>query len=192
MIRAALISALFVAGICAGCTSKTDHPDGNSNAGPLFAERFIEYRPSGVTIAVLKDWDVSITGQTATMYSPDKELTALVYASPEKTYEDALKKGIEQVATYVDSARTDGTNIKWDIVPGLSATNEKGIGVKAGKPVGWGSCVVKTPAAPLQVVWYVGANTPNRDADLEQMRLTLSNIRLLSNSKRTANNYIVE
>jgi len=180
------------------CRRQNDHSANSSPTSATAAEdvwrdaRIIEYRPSTVSISVLKGWDVSIRDQVATMFSPDKKLTVLFYASPAKTFEQASSKSIEQVATFVDSAENKGRSDKWETADGLSAIDEQGIGFKNGSKVGWGSCVIKTPSTPLQVVWYFDPDDKNRDANLEQMRLMLNNIRKLANAKRTANTYIVD
>ena len=180
------------------CRTQSDHTADPSPTPATAAEdvwrgaRIIEYRPSTVSISVLKGWDVSIRDQVATMFSPDKKLTVLFYASPAKTFEQASSKSIEQVATFVDSAENKGRSDKWETEDGLSAINEQGIGFKNGSKVGWGSCVIKTPSTPLQVVWYFDPDDKNRDANLEQLRLMLNNIRKLANAKRTANTYIVD
>lgn len=180
------------------CRRQSDHTANTSPTPATAAEdvwrdaRIIEYRPSTVSISVLKGWDFSIRDQVATMFSPDKKLTTLIYASPAKNFEEASSKSIEQVATFVDSAENKGRSDKWETEDGLSAIDEQGIGFKNGSKVGWGSCIVKTPSTPLQVVWYFDPDDKNRDANLEQMRLMLNNIRKLANAKRTANTYIVE
>jgi len=180
------------------CRRQNDHTANTSPTPAKAAEdvwrdaRIIEYRPSTVSISVLKGWDVSIRDQVATMFSPDKKLTVLFYASPAKTFEEASSKSIEQVATFVDSAENKGRSNKWDTADGLSAIDEQGIGFKNGSKVGWGSSVVKTPSTPLQVVWSFDPDDKNRDATLEQLRLMLNNIRKLANAKRTANTYIVD
>ena len=133
------------------CSRPSDHAANSSPTPATAAEdvwrdaRIIEYRPSTVSISVLKGWDVSIRDQVATMFSPDKKLRALIYASPAKTFEEASSKSIEQVATFVDSAENKGRSNKWDTADGLSAIDEQGIGFRNGSKVGWRSCVVKTP-----------------------------------------------
>jgi hypothetical protein len=196
--RLLIFAALIGIAASVSCSRPSDHA-ANSSPTPAAAKedvwqdaRIIEYRPSTVSISVLKGWDVSIKDQVATMFSPDKKLTAVIYASPAKTFEEASSKSIEQVATFVDSAKNDGSGNKWETADGLSAINEQGIGFKNGSKVGWGSSLVKTTSKPLQIVWYFDPDDKNRDANLEQMRLMLNNIRKLANAKRTANTYIVD
>src|SRR5467141_3541586 len=111
------------------CSRQSDHTANTSPTPATAAEdvwrdaRIIEYRPSTVSISVLKGWDVSIRDQVATMFSPDKKLTVLFYASPAKTFEQASSKSIEQVATFVDHAENDGRSNKWESDDGLSAIN---------------------------------------------------------------------
>src|SRR6266850_1351258 len=96
------------------CRRQSDHAADSSPTPATAAEdvwqdaRIIEYRPSTVSISVLKGWDVSIRDQVATMFSPDKKLTVVIYASPVKTFDEASSKSIEQVATFVDHAENDG------------------------------------------------------------------------------------
>src|SRR5258705_5100483 len=126
------------------CRRQSDHTANSSPTPATAAEdvwrdaRIIEYRPSTVSISVLKGWDVSIRDQVATMFSPDKKLTAVIYASPAKTFDEASAKSIEQVATFVDSAENKGRSDKWETEDGLSAIDEHGIGFK--NEIGRASC----------------------------------------------------
>lgn len=192
LIRTLLIAGLALVSLSVACGRKNDNANTVSIPENSQVDRYLDFKPSGVTIPIIKGWDVSIEGKRAKMFAPDRQLTAFVYASPEKSFEDAQKKAIEQVATFVDSARTDGTSIKWEVGDGLSAMNEKGVGVKDGTNVAWGTSVINTPVNPLQVVWYADAGGAGRDADLAQMRMVLGNIRKITNVKRSANTFTVE
>jgi hypothetical protein len=195
--RSALaLLVIFAACFVVACRGNGDQsallPAPSSVADVWEGARIIDYRPAGVSIVVLKGWDISTKGREATLFSPDKMLTAYVYSPPAKTFEEASAKSIEQVANYVDSAETDGTAQKWNIEEGLPAVNEKGIGLKDRKKVGWGSTVINGPAGPLQLVWYFDSDDTNRDANLEQFRLMLANIRKLANNRRTASTFVIE
>ena len=95
------------------------------------------------------------------------------------------------MATYIDRAENDGRSNKWKLDDGMSAVNEQGIGLKGSAKVGWGSCVIDTPSTPLQIIWFYDPDGESRNANLEQMRLMLNNVRKMTNLKRTVNTVVV-
>ena len=184
---------VFTAGCRSGNRAATNASPSPSAADDVWQDaRLIDFRPSTVSISVLKNWNFSSAGHEVTMTSPGQTLTVIIFAPPFDTFDAAEAKSIEQVARFVDRAEPDATPQKWNVESGLFAISEKGIGTKDGAKVGWGSALVNTGAKPLQLVWYFEPSSPNRDEELHQLQLMLNNIRTLTNAKRSVNTYIID
>src|SRR5258707_229688 len=73
---------LFTACVGVACRGNGDQsallPAPSPVADVWEGARVIDYRPAGVSILVLKGWDISTKGREATLFSPDKKLTAYV------------------------------------------------------------------------------------------------------------------
>src|SRR5476651_1258198 len=102
----------FVCAITGGCRHSAP-PSNVTPANPNTADvwdgvRILEYRPSGVTMSILKGWDFSTRDLEVKMVSPDKELTVMMYASQAKTFADATKQNLIEVARFVEKPDSDG------------------------------------------------------------------------------------
>jgi hypothetical protein len=139
----------------------------------------------------MKGWNITNNAGQVTAVSPDGKLTAVIYAPPYDKFDDASSNVDKEIAKLVDKAEADGPAQPWTISGDLKASNRKGVGVRSGAPVGWGSTVIDAPKEPLLMVWYFEPYDANRDANLGQVSLMLANIRKLANVKRDDNTKVV-